>query len=337
MELIRVAASAQAMLNGAAVSPGGRVFSSFPRWTPAPSPSVAEAMPDGSFRAFPGNEWNDWQPGRDPHSAFVNAHAVYADRQNQLWVIDDAAPRICPPVEGASKLVRIDLATNRISRVVRFDAGFLPPGSILGHMRTGERFAYVTESHHDACIIVVDLQSGRAWKKLANHRLTRADPSLAPVVQGREFRTTSGEVPQVHVDLLELSGDGQWLYFAPLCGPMLRRVEAKYLNDESTADDEVAAHVEDVVKIPPLAGIARDAADNLYICAWSQEAILRLRPDRTLETLITDPRISFPNAGAVGPDGYFYFPASQIHRSARFGDGSSQVKLPYEVFKIKVA
>src|SRR6185295_7435295 len=99
MELIRVAASPQAMLNGAAVSPAGRVFSSFPRWTPVPSPSVAEAMADGSFRPFPGNEWNAWEPGQDPHGAIVNAHAVHADAFNTLWVIDDAAPRVCPPVE----------------------------------------------------------------------------------------------------------------------------------------------------------------------------------------------------------------------------------------------
>jgi hypothetical protein len=337
LELIRVAASPEAMLNGAAVSPSGRVFSSFPRWTPAPSPSVAEAMPDGTFKPFPGDEWNAWQPGSDPHGAIVNAHAVHADGQNNLWVIDDAAPRVCPPVEGAAKLVKIDLSTNRVSRVYRFDKDFLPLGSILGHMRSDGRFAYVTESHHDACFIVVDLESGRAWKKLAGHPLTAADPMATAWVQGREFRARNGEVPQVAVDLLELSGDGRWLYFAALLGPVLRRVPTAALADEKLSDAEVAAQVEDVMPIKPLAGIARDKDENLYICSWSEEAILRIRPDKTVEKLVNGPRISFPNEGAVGPDGYFYFPGSQIHRTARFGDGTSQVQLPYEVMKIKVA
>jgi len=37
------------MLNGVAVSPRGRVFASFPRWTSLRAPSVMEAMPDGRF------------------------------------------------------------------------------------------------------------------------------------------------------------------------------------------------------------------------------------------------------------------------------------------------
>ena len=43
-QLIRVAASENAILNGVAVAPSGRVFSSFPRWMHAPTPSLAEAL-----------------------------------------------------------------------------------------------------------------------------------------------------------------------------------------------------------------------------------------------------------------------------------------------------
>jgi hypothetical protein len=82
MELIRVAASEQAMLNGATVSPKGRVFSSSPRWTPIPSPSVAEATPGGGFRAYVGNHWNQWAPGMPPENGIVNAHSVFADQLN---------------------------------------------------------------------------------------------------------------------------------------------------------------------------------------------------------------------------------------------------------------
>ena len=110
-DIVRVAAS-DAMLNGAAVSPEGRVFSSFPRWTETLTPGVAEAMPDGTFKPFPGGAWNDWRPGASTQDRFVAVHSVHADRDNNLWVIDDSAPHH-QTLEGARpKIVKIDLKRN---------------------------------------------------------------------------------------------------------------------------------------------------------------------------------------------------------------------------------
>jgi hypothetical protein len=49
-------------------------------------------------------------------------------------------------------------------------------------------------------------------------------------------------------------------------------------------------------------------------------------PDRRFQTLIRDDRISGPNEGSIGPDGFYYFPNSQ----------APLVNRPYEVFKIKL-
>src|SRR5712691_7701531 len=68
-ELVRVAVSPEFMLDGVAVSPRGRVFASFPRWTSPGAPSVMEAMPDSSFEPYPGNAWNEWQPGAPAHDS----------------------------------------------------------------------------------------------------------------------------------------------------------------------------------------------------------------------------------------------------------------------------
>ena len=334
MDLIRVASS-EHLLNGVAVSPEGRVFSSFPRWTSVSTPSVAEAMPDGSFKPYPGNRWNAWEPGLSPHDRMVSAHAVFADSRNHLWVVDDAAPRVVPAAEGAAKLVLIDLASDCVSRVYPLGSELLPKGSMIGHVRVDERFAYVSEAHHGA-IIVVDLESGRGRNLLSRDGSTRADPSIVPVIEGREFRRSDGKVPLLHVDLLELSGDGKWLYFTPLFGPVLRRVETRFLQDDSLADEEIAAHVEDVVRVPPLAGITRDRHGNFYFCSITEDAILRMDSEHKLQTLVSDPRISFPNEPAAGPDGYLYFPSSQIHRLPLFGGGASRVIPPFEVFKLRL-
>ncbi len=58
--------------------------------------------------------------------------------------------------------------------------------------------------------------------------------------------------------------------------------------------------------------------------------------DRKIETLVADPRISFPNEPSVGPDGWLYFPSSQAHRLPFFNSGVSRVRLPFEVFRLKI-
>ncbi len=106
------------------------------------------------------------------------------------------------------------------------------------------------------------------------------------------------------------------MYFTPLFGPTLWRVPTKYLHDRSLRSEEVAAHAEAVVRIPPVTGITADAAGNLYLSALTEDGVLKLGPDGHLQTLIRDERISGPNEGSIGPDGFYYFPNSQDTRQS---------------------
>ena len=337
MELSVVARSPEAMLNGAAVSPEGRVFSSFPRWTDKITPGVAEAQPDGGFRPFPGGDWNRWLPGRPTQNAFVAVHSVYADRDNKLWAIDNSAPHHQSLPGARPKLVKIDLARNEVERVYVLDEKAAPAGAILGHMRVLGRHAFVTESHFGA-ILVVDLETGAARRCLGRDKKTRANPTIVPVIDGKEFRRASdGKTQTINVNLLELSSDGTWLYFMALFGPGLYRIETKYLLDAALSDEELGGHVEDFAAIPPCAGIAMDRRGNLYFSSFTENAIATIGADRQRRIVMSDPRISFPNEGCVGPDDCLYFPASQAHRIAMFQkDGVSQVKLPWEVLKLRL-
>ena len=79
MELITVASSGSVMMTNAAISPGGRLFANFPRWTDGPTPSVGEATADGGFRPFPGGAWNEWRPSLSPGDRFVCTHGIHAE------------------------------------------------------------------------------------------------------------------------------------------------------------------------------------------------------------------------------------------------------------------
>jgi hypothetical protein len=338
VELIAVARSQEAMLNGVAVSPQGRVFSSFPRWTEKLTPGVAEAMPDGSFRPFPGGAWNEWMPGQPTQDRFVNVHSVYADRDNNLWVIDDSAPHHQTLPGARPKIVKIDLGSNKVARVFPLDEAAAPAGAILGHMRVDGRHAFVTESHGGA-ILVLDLETGTARRLLSRDKKTRADPSIVPVIDGKEFRRASdGKTQTINANLLELSADRGWLYFMALFGPGLYRIKTKDLLDCDLGDEELGRRIEDFARIPPCAGITVDKRGNLYFSSFTENAIATIGADRQRRIVMSDPRISFPNEGCVGPDDCIYFPASQAHRIAMFQtDGVSRVKTPWEVLKIKLS
>jgi len=325
MELTSVASSGNVMITNAAVSPRGRLFGNFPRWTDVPTPSVGEATADGGFTPFPGGTWNEWQPGLSPDERFVCTHGLHADRDNNLWVIDDASPHHGKMVEGGAKLVQIDLETNCVRRIYALGPDLAPPGAVLSHLRVDPRFLYVTDSGFGV-IVVIDRASGRGHRVLEGAPCSRADRSITPIIHGQPMRHANGRVPVINLSHLELSPDGAWMYFTPLFGPMLWRVETKYLQDPSLAR-EAPARVEAVVRIPPVTGITSDAAGALYFSALTEDGVLKMGADRKFQTVVRDDRISGPNEGSIGPDGCYYFPNSQAPR----------VNRPYEVFRIELS
>jgi hypothetical protein len=324
MELTSVASSGHVMITNAAVSPRGRLFGNFPRWTDVPTPSVGEATAEGGFTPFPGGTWNEWQPGLSPDERFVCTHGLHADRDNNLWVIDDASPHHGQMVEGGAKLVQIDLEANRVSRIYALGPDLAPPGAVLSHVRVDPRFLYVTDSGFGV-IVVIDRASGRGHRVLEGSPCSRADRSITPIIHGKPMTHPNGRVPVINLSHLELSPDGAWMYFTPLFGPTLWRVETKYLQDPDLAR-EAPAHVEAVVRIPPVTGITSDAAGTLYFSALTEDGVFKMAADRKLQTVIRDDRISGPNEGSIGPDGCYYFPNSQAPR----------VNRPYEVFRIEL-
>jgi hypothetical protein len=337
-ELVKVAASTEAMLNGVAVSADGRIFCSFPRWTGTATPGVGEVTPAGDLRPFPGGQWNAWAPGQPAADRFVSVHSVHADRFGNLWVVDEGSPPMGeqsgPYIEGGPKLVKINLRKNAVERIYRLSKDVVPEGSDLGHVRATQHTAFVTDPQL-AAIIVIDLDSGRARRVLGNQAIARSKPGFVPVIEGREFRI-HGKVPEGNLDHVEISLDGQWVYFAALYGPTLYKVPTEYLTDAKYTDEEIVRHSVPVANVPPVSGIALDKHGDLYFSAGMQNAIMKVTAGGALETVMQDPRLDTPNEPSFGPDGYLYVPASQATRLAPFNDGVARWRPPFVVYKIKV-
>ena len=223
-------------VTGVAVAGQGRIFVNFPRWGKDPHFSVAELLPDGSLRAYPDAEWNRWDPdaARHPEAHLVCVQSVFVDTANSLWILDPASPGFKGVVPGGAKLLKVNLATDKVERVIAFDSAVALPQSYLNDVRVapGEDYAYLTDSGTGA-IVVVDLANGSARRLLADHPSTKAEPGLVPVIEGRELRDSAGKPPQINADGIALDAQGEYLYYHALTARALYRIGTRFLLDRT--------------------------------------------------------------------------------------------------------
>jgi sugar lactone lactonase YvrE len=316
---------------GVTVSKSGRIFLNFPRWSDQYLNAVVELMKDGTVRPYPDESWNRWNKKQETASKqFVCVQSVVADGQDNLWVIDPAAPLLSVVAPGGPKLVKIDLAGNRVARVYSFGSDIAKADSYLNDVRidNARNTAYMTDSGAGG-IVVLDLNSGKA------HRALDGNPSVLPEpvaisVNGKPVVTANGKPPQIASDGIALSMDGSYLYYKALTAATLYRVKTSALRETgaSVVPEKVAVTF-------PSDGLWIDGQDRLYIGDINQSSILRLdKNSTTLQKLVpTDSRLQWPDTFSQGPDGFMYITASHINDAPQFNNGKSARTEPYTLFK----
>jgi sugar lactone lactonase YvrE len=323
-------------LTGVTVSKAGRLFVNFPRWSDKYRDAVLEVKSDGSTRPYPDETWNRWD--KKPETAgkqFVCVQSVVADDQDALWVLDPAAPMMTSVVKGGAKLVRIDLATDKVTRVYPFDESVAKPNSYLNDIRidNARKVAYMTDSGAGG-IVVLDLASGKARRVLDGHYSVLPDKAVRIVIQGRPVLGAGGKTPQIASDGIALSRAGDWLYYQALTGATLFRIRTSVLRDETASADAVARAVEKVADTFPVDGLWMDAQDRIYLSNLGDNAVSRWSNGQ-MEKIASDSRLAWPDTFAQGPDGAIYVTASHIHETAPYNGGKEIRTRPYAVFRFK--
>lgn len=313
-------------VTGVGVAKDGRTFVNFPRWNEDVPYSVAEVMKDGSVKPYPNADWNSWRNEKSNELSavdhFVCVQSVVPDKHGNLWVLDPAAPATQKIVKGGPKLVKIDLASNSVTKVIPFDETVAPVGSYLNDVRFSSdgKFAYMADSGKGA-LVVLDLTTGKARRVLDGHASTMPEKDVKVKTDGKVLRMPDGRGVEFAADGIALSADDKYLYWQALTGKTLYRLPTSVLNDPSALNIE--GSVETVRENGPSDGLWIDGKDRMYVSAIQENAIKRFDGEK-MTMLVTDKRLRWPDTFSEGPDGAIYVTTSRIMDSAMYKDGADR-------------
>ena len=172
-----------------------------------------------------------------------------------------------------------------------------------------------------------------ARRLLAGHPSVVAD-DYTPVVQGRRMEVFGLVSIRPGVDSIVLDRRGEWLYFAPVTDLNLYRVRTRDLRDASLSAADLAGRVEVHAAKTMSDGLSIDDAGNIYISDLEHSAIVSLRPDRSLETVIADPRLRWPDGFSFGPEGWLYVSCSALHQVIGRLPGQIADAGPFQIYRV---
>ena len=303
-------------VTGISVTPKGRIFVNFPRWTDDAPLSVAELLADGGLAPYPDEHWNSWRNARANEMPvgehFVCVQSIVADTRGALWVLDPGAPGNEKIMPGAPKLVRIDLATDKVTKVISFAEEVALQGTYLNDVRFSPdgSTGYITDSGTRGAIIVVDLQAGTAFRALDGHPSTQMERDVIVEVDGEPLRRPDGRQPAFAADGIALSHDGGTLYWQALTGRTLYSIATSKLT-RGAPEAEIASAVRKVAITNVADGLWISRSGDLYVTSPGDNSVKRLRDGR-IETVVADARLRWPDTMSEGPDGTLYVTASHI-------------------------
>jgi sugar lactone lactonase YvrE len=345
-QLEQVFAFHDAMPTGVTVTETGRIFVNFPHWGDDVPFTVGEIR-DGKVVAYPDAAINKEDP-KDPAKGLISVQSVVADGQGRVWLLDTAAPNFAAPKAGGAKLMAVDLASNKVVKTLVFPANVILPSTYVNDMRFDfrsgkEGTVYVTDSSVSGpgAIIVMDIASGKATRRLSGAKSTSVDPDFKPVVEGQAALVSKGpdgkpKTMGVASDGIALSADGKTLYFSALSSRHLFAVPTEMLRDASVSEAQLNAAVKDLGEKGASDGLESDANGAVYAGDYEHNGIRKRLADGNWQTIVHDPRVLWPDTLSVGPDGYLYFIANQLQRQAGFHDGKDLREKPYSLLRVKI-
>lgn len=147
-----------------------------------------------------------------------------------------------------------------------------------------------------------------------------------------------GKPAYLYADQLEVSPDGEWLYYQPASGGM-SRIKTKFLDQafrNSSLRYELGDYVEPFASTASTGGTAIDEMGNVYISDTDKMIVSKIVPNGTVVPLVQDSRLAWIDAMWIDNNGTLWMPAAQLNRGIPFNNGTSRVQKPIHVFTMDI-
>jgi len=334
------------MLRGLTMSSDGRMFVTFPRFDGATPYTVAELV-SGKVVPYPDTEMNRVDL-KNPAEHIISVMSAVVDNKDRLWIADSARVMMTP-LQSATKLVGIDLKTNKVFKTISLPAGLTTKNSVLHDLRFDaskgkDGVIYISDSAPmgQSAIIVVDVATGKCQRRLSGHSSVQAEAEFIPFIQGRPMlRTTpdtvQGEYP-VGVSGLAVKPNSNILYYCPQASRQLFSVDTSLLCDPTKSEFLVEQSVKNLgPKSGASDGLECDKDGNLYFTDFENSTVWRRTPKGTIEKVVHDTRLVWPDSLWIGADGFLYITSSQFNQLAQFNKGSDLRSKSYQIYRYKLA
>jgi sugar lactone lactonase YvrE len=331
--LIEVAQFGHYQPIGLAVTRSGRIFVTFPFREPYQY-GLAEIV-KGQMRPYPNAAWNQHND-LDAQHHLMNVQALFADHQNHLWVLDPSNPGEKEAIPPGIKLMKINLATNKIEHIYRFED--LPRDKIaLNDVQIDNKhqLAYLSEPKTSS-VVVLNLKTGKSRMVLTQSRFTRADPDFKLHLDDRDVVDKEGRPFSSNVNGIALTHNDRYFYFRAINQTKLYRVATQYLADAALSNVQLESHVEEVAAPGVSHGMIADSKGNIYQSSSPDKSIKYVTPKGEVNVLVQDNRLSWPDSFGIGSDGYLYVTDSQLNRTPKYNKGEDRVVYPFKLCKVKL-
>lgn len=319
---LEIAASSAEPIGNVAVGADGRLFFTI---HPESRPSTRLV------------EWRDGQavpfPNAELQSQLGELLGIVIDRKNQLWAVDHGLHGV-----NGAHILKFDLTSNRLIERFALPTSVAGLGSFVQDLQVSSdsRWVYLADASfvgQNAGIIVFDTHTKQARRVLDNHDSVSAQNWLIQTPR-KTMRFLGGLVTmKVGVDGIVLSNDDAYLYYSAMSHDGLFRVPTSALHSGDAA--LIEASVERLGSKPLADGLSIDNAHGVYITDVEHGAVLRMKPDGSLTTLVKSTQIRWADALSFGPNGWLYLADSAIPDQVLQSKAHMASQAPYHIFRFR--